>query len=570
MRALEGSRRGLHHLVLAVILVVAGSLARWGSADESPVEGEWEHLVRGTAWWSTLDARLSHEDPPLGDAIATLGVEVPWSATEDPSWDGDLDAAGIARRSARGHYAEGRAAIMSARDNMTWVLLLGVLYAYAWGLRLYGYPVAVAAAVLVGFHPALLAHAGTLGEALPTAVTCLIATGELVRHLRGDGGRATTWVTLPLALGVALATSHRAWVLVPALLIVVVVAAIYRLGVRHSIAGAVGHALATIGLAVVVLSATYGFAGVGDSVGEVLERPEPHTRISGRYRHEMLEQVTPLPSLPRSMPMPLPYAELFGLGSALAHHEGGDSRAYFRGRHDRYGHWLYFPTLVVTKTPLLVLGLLLVGGPMTRRREPARPDPGVVTLSIVIVLSLLVSMRISINLGIGPVLDVVALLALLAAIVFGRLWQRSEHRRARLRMLALLLAIAGAGVVTGPRHRGAFNLLVGRAGGAEVSAAGDDAGQDWSDFAQLAKQESLRPLYVHHSSTYPVLELDHLGVKRKPLKCKTKPRPGAWVAVRRERLQAARPTCFRWREGLSPTHVVGEHVLVYRIGAATE
>lgn len=550
--------------MLVVILVIAGSLARWGSAEESPADGEWEHLVRGAALWSTLDARLSHEDPPLGDAIATIGIEVPWSVTADASWDSDLDAAGIARRSARAHYTEGRAALMSARCRVTWILLAGVLYAYAWGLRLYGFPTAVAAAVLVGFHPALLAHAGYLGEALPSAIAIMVATGELVRHLRSDGGRWTSWGTLPLSLGVALATGHAAWILVPAMLAVVVLAAITRLGARHSVGLALGHALATIGLAILVLGASYGFAGVGTSVGDVLERPEPHTRISGHYRHEMLEQVTPLPSLPRSMPVPLPYAEVFGLGTALAHHEGGDSRAYFAGRHDRYGHWLYFPTLLVTKTPLVVLGLLLVGAVLGRRRD-APADPGIVTLLLVGSLSLLVSMRMAINLGIGPVLHLVALLALLAAIAFGRLWTRVSDRRVRLGLVALLLAIAGTGIATGPRHRSAFNLLVGRAGGAELSAAGDDAGQDWPDFARIVQGERLAPLYVHHGSTYPVLELDHLGVRRKALECRTKPKPGTWVAVRRERLQAARPECFSWRDGLSPTYAIGEHVLVYRM-----
>lgn len=550
--------------MLVVILVIAGSLARWGSAEESPADGEWEHLVRGTALWSTLDTRLSLEDPPLGDAIATVGIEVPWTVTADPSWDSDLDAAGIARRSARAHYAEGREALMHARTRVTWILLLGILYAYAWGLRLYGLPTAVAAAVLVGFHPALLAHAGYLGEALPTAIAIMIATGELVRHLRGDGGRWTSWGTLPLSLGVALATGHAAWILVPALLVVVLIAALARLGVRHSVGRAFAHALATIALAVLVLGASYGFVGVGTSVGDVLERPEPHTRISGHYHHEMLEQVTPLPALPRSMPVPLPYAEVFGLGSALAHHEGGDSRAYFAGRHDRYGHWLYFPTLLVTKTPLVILGLLLAGAALGRRRDVSA-DPGVVTLLLVGSMSLLVSMRMAVNLGIGPVLHLVALLALLAAIAFGRLWSRASDRRGRLALAALLLAIAGAGVTTGPRHLGAFNLLVGRAGGAELSAAGDDAGQDWTDFARIAQAEGLAPLYVHHGSSYPVLELDHLGVTRKALECRTKPKPGTWVAVRRERLQAARPECFSWRDELSPTYTIDEHVLVYRI-----
>lgn len=563
MRALA-ARRGLHHLVLVVILVIAGSVARWGSADESPADGEWEHLIRGGALWSTFDARLSHEDPPLGDAVATVGLELPWSVTDDASWDGDLDAAGIARRTARAHYVQGRTALLDARARMTWVLMLGVLYAYAWGLRLYGLPTAVAAAVFVGFHPALLAHAGYLGEALPAAITIMVATGELVRHLRGDGGRWTSWLTLPVSVGLALATSHRAWILVPTLLAVVVIAAAKRQGVHKSVSGAIGHGLATIVVAVVVLGATYGFAGVGATVGETLERPEPHTRISSRYRHEMLEQVTPLSSLPRSLPVPLPYAGVFGLGSALAHHEGGDSRAYFAGRHNRYGHWLYFPTLLLAKTPLVVLGLLLAGVALGRRREGSA-DPGVVALLVVSSTSLLLSMRLAINLGIGPVLHLVALLALLAAIAFGRLWTRFSDRRPRGALLALLLAVVGAAIVTGPRHRGAFNLLVGRAAGAELSAAGDDAGQDWGDFAALVQAEPLERLYVHHGSTYPVLELDHLGVRRKPLECRTKPRPEAWVAVRRERLQAARPGCFRWREALSPTYAVGEHVLVFRI-----
>ena len=66
------------------------------------------------------------------------------------------------------------------------------------------------------------------------------------------------------------------------------------------------------------INAAYRFQHTGLTVDEILERPEPRYWISSPYKGELLEEMTPLSKLPGSLPIPLPYTEIFGLGCIRA------------------------------------------------------------------------------------------------------------------------------------------------------------------------------------------------------------------------------------------------------------
>ncbi|MEM6992100.1 MAG: hypothetical protein AAF721_16435 [Myxococcota bacterium] len=571
-------RRGLHHWVLIVIVLASGALCRWGSADESPLDGEFDPLIRGVALWSTGDARLSYDVPPLADALSTIAIDEDLGdVTAQGSWDTDRDAARTTYRMVRKTYTESRAALMQARKAATWFLLAAVVYAYAWALRIYGWSTAVAAATLIGFNPVLLGHAGFLGEDLPAGVFMFVTLGELARWASGHGTRGTPWITpwiaVPCALSLALLTSHRAWLLVPVLVAVAVFVALTRgRGRARRLAAAAGY-LGAVGLIVTLaLNLGFGFRDTGLSVAEVLQRPEPQSSVSDDHRHEMLEHATPLPRLPAAMPLPLPYTEIFGLGSAVAHVQDGDSRALYRGRKHRHGHAAYFPSLLAFKTPLPVLALLLAGlavAGLGRRASAPRPAPGEPApntatwiLALTTVAWFLWAMRFGLNIGVGQVLHAELLLCMLGAIAFGSLYRRAHGRAARAGVGSLLLLAATVGIGAGPRHRAYFNALVGAEGGVQVSAVGDDLGQDRAALAALLGDRPA-PLWVHHGSWATVVEYNELGLKRRRVRCKTQPPGGTLVVVHRRHLQTARRRCFQWREGRHPLLIVGHHIEVY-------
>lgn len=559
-------------MVLIVIVIAAAALCRWGNRDESPADGEWERLVVGLSLLHG-DTRLAHTEPPLANAVFAAGVDDRDTfddLADIPSWEEPIDAAAIARGLTVTRYPQARQAIFEARDAATWFLIFAVLYGYAWAHRLFGFAPAVAVAVAIGFNPVLLGHAGYLGHDFVAAVAIVVVVGELVRATGPNAAWWARWLTLPAAAGLAAVTTHRVWIFVPIVALVLVVHGLRRKGLRDGL-GATAAVLLMVATMVLSLNVSYGFARSGYDVAQTLLVPEPRTTVSRHDPHEMLELRTPLGQLPPDWVVPFPYAATFGMGNAWAHVERGEPLATFRGRIRPDGHWLYFPTLLLTKTPLWLL-LVLGGAAVASIRRRRIESPALALLLGVTGLGLLIAMRITPNLGIGPVVHLELLLSLVAGVIAGRWWQRNAGPQGRpwIRWgtLALGLASLGTAVASGPRHRGAFNPLLTRTEGAEQTAVGDDIGQDQSDFAAAITEHAWSPLWVHHASWLSIRELNFHRVQRKKLRCRTRPPAGAYVAVDRRRLQTL-PRCFTWQRELAPIATIGEHILVFQIPVAS-
>jgi hypothetical protein len=420
------------HLVLALILVISGSLVRWGQDDESPTEDEFAHLARGIAYWTTGDTRLSYAHPPLANALVTIGVasddDIPDITTFTRSFDKRMDSGSVASGLIKKDYPSMRDKLLRAREAMTWVFLVGVAYAYFWALRIVGWPAAVAAAVFVGFNPTIIAQARYVTTDLPAGVAIAMAVGEFSRYLAGDGGRHTTWVTMPLALAGAILSKHSAALLAPMFVGVGFVVVLLRAGIfrEHGrIKGLLrfaGHGAFAALVALLAINAAYRFQHTGLTVDEILERPEPRYWISSPYKGELLEEMTPLSKLPGSLPIPLPYTEIFGLGCIRAQNERGYPMSSFFGEPSKKGHWLYFPTLLLFKTPIVVLVLVLVGGPLALWRLRMRPPLAVTVVTVLALLFLAMSMRSNLNMGFRHALPVETMLCMVAAAIWGGAW----------------------------------------------------------------------------------------------------------------------------------------------------
>lgn len=576
--ATDAGRRGSavrwwHHLVLVLVLVVSGSLVRWGQANESPTEDEWAHLTRGIVYWTTGDTRLSYAHPPLANALVTIGVaqddDIPDFTTYTRSFGKRVDSGRVALGFIKHDYASAKDKLRRAREAMTWVFLAGVAYAYFWGLRLLGWPTAVIAAVFVGFNPTVMGQARYVTTDLPAGIAIFIAVGEFSRHLVGDGGRHTRWVTMPLALAAAMLAKHSAALLVPMFAVVGLCLVLARRGIYRGHGRLFGlgrffvHTTFVAMVVLLAINAAYRFQHTGLTVDEILERPEPKYWISSGYKDQMLEEMTPLPELPGSWRIPLPYTELFGLGCMRAQNKRGYPMAMFWGEHTSKGTWLYFPTMLLFKTPVVILVLVLLGGPLALWRLRMRPPLAVTIMVVIALMYLALAMRSQLNMGVRHALPVEVMLSMIAAVILGAVWATwgtTARRRAGVGLAVAL--VIGVGIEAGPHYLGWYNALIGRARGHEISAVGDDWGQDRKAFVDLAKRYQLDPLHYGHQTGTRRLEVQFYELKYTPLECGKRPKGGAWVALHLLPLQA-RFRCFRYLEGLEPIFVVNDHVHVY-------
>lgn len=563
------------HLVLVAVVLLAAGLVRWGQADESPTEDEWAHLTRGIAIWTTGDTRLSYAHPPLANAIVTAGIAIDGDApdvTRSSGWTRRVDPGTVALDWIRRDYDSAREHLMQARRAMTWFFVVGLVYVYWWCTALFGWPAGVAAAILFGFNPTIIAQARYVTTDLPAAVTIMVAVGEFIRHAAGRSGWRTTWITVPLALGAAILTKHSALLLVPILGGAGLVLALCRVGWfsglsrGRAIARWALHLAGSGALVLLTINVGYGFQESGMTVDEVLERPEPQYWISKPYKGEMLETVTPLAKLPGSVRVPVPYTELFGLGCIAAQNARGYPLSTFFGEPTRHGHVLYFPTLLLFRTPIVVLVLLASVVPLAFRRRFRLPLTPVLLLVAVAGAFLLMAMRAKLNMGVRHALPVEVFLAVVAAVVATAWWR--DDRVCQIARPALGLGavfLVASTVMAGPHYLGWYNGLIGRDRGHDISAVGDDWGQDRAALVELAQRERLEPLYYGHQTRTRQLEVRHLGLEYTPLRCKKRPPAGAWVAVHRLRLQAAGQRCYPYLEDRRPQHVVNDHILVYRM-----
>ncbi|HVR18623.1 MAG TPA: phospholipid carrier-dependent glycosyltransferase, partial [Polyangiaceae bacterium] len=417
-----------------LMLLVAASLPFlfWGIRHDSPTEDEWAHLTRGISYWQNSDMRIHVQHPPLANAIAGLPSAFSDNPdmTEMETWkDGyapGLEYIKLDYPRAREQLAQGR--------TMMAVFYVGlVVYVFYFCLSFFGWPTAAAAAILVAFNPTVLGQARYVTTDMPIATMATIATGELARYLSRPGRLGV--VTLGFALAGVVLSKHSGVLFVAITLIVALVAALLGKGrfsvqpsVLRRLALCLGH-YAIAGIIVLFsINAIYKFDQTAMTVEEILETPEPKHWTTKRSEDRMLEEHSPLPLLPASFRIPLPYPYLAGLFGVREQDRMGYP-SYFMGNASRHGHVAYFPVLLILKNPpgllfLFGLGTALVALPVIRglrRRE--RPTPlrlGLVSGCFLAVggAFLLFIMRSSLNMGVRHALPIIPLASVLAGRAF--------------------------------------------------------------------------------------------------------------------------------------------------------
>lgn len=562
----------LRHLVLVMALVGAAWFQGSHLEDKSPTEDEWAHLVRGIHYWNSDDMRLQYAHPPLSNMITALPVafddDIP-DFTELNGWD--IARVGtVAYAYISDDYEEARSKLMRARRALLLIHAIGILYIYFWGWRTFGWAAGAAGAVMFALHPTILGQARYVTTDLAAGVTAMIAVGEFARHLQGRG-KLTTWGTLPAAVAAAILAKHSGLLLAPIFVVITFAAAwrgrsIYRgQEKRARLKAWLGHTAFTAAVVVFAINAAYKFDDTFLTVQQVIEQPEPQYWVSEGYNQYMLEWRSPMGVLPEYLPLPLPYTWMFGVTAVAVQSKVGFAWSSFFGYRTPGGHFLYFPLMLLVKSPATVLGLVGFAG-YTYRKKGRLPRE-LLVVALVLAGFLFFSMRSRINMGVRHAMPMVALLVMWAAAGFQCALDRWTSTDSRRRLIAATLGLLTlSAIYYRSDYLGYFN--VGPDLGHRISVVGDDWGQDRAGFAKAVEQHGFAPLYYDSQTETRALEARHLEMKYFELECETEIPDGVFVAVHATRRLKIGEECMVDLIDREPIWNYNHHVLVYWIPPA--
>ena len=454
-----------------ILLLVALALLRSQHGtrlDGYTVDEPW-HIVAGVSYLRTGDFRLNPEHPPLSKLAVALAIPDdfklrPLAPLEEKSQERELvEETMYFDNDSPGTQAAARMGMWAFHGVL--LVLLGLALWQAFGL-------AWAAGTL-----AFLAIEPTIGAHLPVVMTDLPLALCFGLAAVSAGLLASQWrwrwaLACGAAVGLALGSKHSALAGVAGIAVVLAIAALmgFRQGGVRTFAKRAAQLLFAATLSLVVLWAQYGFrfnAGpdgsdaynraMSDKIAD-LNIPQWREGIAFADRHHLL-----------------PRAYLWGLADTV--------RAGVEGRGQATVSWLIWPSVVVTKLPLALLALSLLGLALLRRSRLTPTARWVLAAvlggSTMHLLALLASQGT--YGGIRHALPLVVSMAILAGAAVAWAWQ-SRSRRGMAAVALLLIAALGM-TIREPRLWEYHNELVGGTAGAYryMGNEGLDLGQRYPE-----------------------------------------------------------------------------------------
>jgi hypothetical protein len=226
------------------------------------------------------------------------------------------------------------------------------------------------ATIGVALDPNLIANASLVTVDCVYALATLLVLWAALRFARAPGARAGALVGL--ALGFAFAAKFTAVLLALGLLLTPLAAPSEARPLWRSWQRVFAGTLVAAGVTLGVIAVCY--------LGRGLAQPLGSLRLHSR----------PLLALARAMPAlrpPLPASFLEGIDATLRSERGWGSTVLL-GRSHPGGVYYYFPVVWALKTPLLFVGLLLLGIAQTARSRALWRDPALRFLALNLALTL--------------------------------------------------------------------------------------------------------------------------------------------------------------------------------------
>jgi 4-amino-4-deoxy-L-arabinose transferase-like glycosyltransferase len=338
---------------VALLLVIQAAEIFNVVRRESLTFDEDNHIFAGFMMWMTGDYGLNPEHPPLVKLLATsviLGEDLKVPALQgrffkseaymggrDFLWANDPD-----------HHLMLRMRLAAGALALAMSLTI-FLAALEW----FGPAAGLIAMTIAVFDPNLLAHSALVTTDM--ALSCFVLLTLLAFYRWASGPTSSRLVLAGLAAGLTIGSKHSGILLAPMLI---------ALAIFECIRAKRGHRLRTIGrmlggltaivlIAVFVLWSLYGFRYAARPDGMALspslaQYMAPLSRIDQR----VVAACARWHLLPESYLMGLVDVQLVAQGSPT----------FIMGKVYAHGVWWYFPTAILIKTTLALMGLVALAG----------------------------------------------------------------------------------------------------------------------------------------------------------------------------------------------------------------
>ncbi|MBP9718183.1 glycosyltransferase family 39 protein [Candidatus Gracilibacteria bacterium] len=510
----------LQYILLAVIasLLIFQSVIQFKLAQEdSQTIDEGAHIGAGYTYLTRGDFRFNPEHPPLLKFISALGViahtiNVPFATT-------DWQRAGYFYFDANiqsgkwGHdliYRSGN----NADDILTWArtgpvlltLLLGILIAVV-SVRMWGWMAGAMATAFYVFDPLIAGHGHLVTTDVIASFGFLIALLSCWYFLKKPSWKST--LLFGVTLGIALLSKFTVLAVLP---FIVAAFFIHLIKIKPSLKAGLlqfGQFCAVFIIAIGVIWVGYGFQDntlpltTGyDDYG--IEYSKPYNG-SLQYMYNNADVFSWIP---------LPYHYIKGALLVLGH-AGFGHYAFLLGEMSITGWWYYFLVLIFTKTPLIVIGLLLtsiwilIRAKKTKKYTPSLPH----MLAAGAGWFLIVGMFSKANIGLRHIMPLYPAMFLVGGYAFSLLSMRFKKI-----WLGLMGVVAIQFMFAYPFYLSYFNELAGGPyAGYKIST---DSNLDWAQDIKRIKTY----LDTHDLEELPYVvyywdgedALDYYGIQRRP------------------------------------------------------
>lgn len=500
-----------HFPWLAAVLVALAHVvfAITATTEKSVAFDEVAHIVGGQTYWRHHDFRIQPENGNLPQRLAALPMLLtPWRLPpdDDPSWS----RSDIWRLAKRAFYELGNDtdfAVLLARCGLSLHAFGLVLLVFGWSRRAFGLAGGITSLVLCACSPTLLAHGPLATSDVAIAFWMLAATGAYWRFLH-----APDWASGALAalcLGCAAVAKFSAPLLAPVWVALWLARAFQTAPIMlgatawpRSAARATTLFALTLALVVGALGIVWTFYGWrATAFGSSLP--------AGDYMYSWTEVLrrlggkAPVFAWLRAVHV-LPDAYAYGLANVVAHAQARG--AFLNGEVSTTGWVSFFPYAFLVKTPLPLLGALLLalGGGihalLTRTRSLAAPASATWSLAPLVVLLAVywtASLTSQLNIGHRHLLPIYPPLFIVAGAAGKLLWQR--RTTGRVLLAALLATSIATAMAIRPHYLAYFNLFAGGPahGYRHLVESSLDWGQDLPGAASWLRQHQRPGEAVH-------------------------------------------------------------------------
>jgi hypothetical protein len=407
------------------------------------------HIAAGMELLDRGAFTYEQQHPPLARLAVAVG---PYLLGARSHGARHLIDEGLAILYTSGNYQQ---TLRAARLGVLPFFVALVAITWAWAHRDFGPVAGAAAALILVTTPPLLAHAGLATTDMPVAAACVLALFAFVRWLESPNACRSA------AIGASTAVAITAKLSALAFLPVCFAAALMlrSIGERGS-----WSPLSLVQNASSALPA--GVTAFGVTVWAVYGCPTDPFQ---------------------------PFYQLWAGAEEVVQHNARGHDSFFCGQVSPEGHWLFFPTALLVKTPLPFLmlsgfGALIVLG---RHRQEWRY---LIPLACVTAI-LVVSMASRIDLGVRYLLPLYPMLAMITGIGAASLW---AMRSMKSWILLGLLAIGQLGIsaATFPDYLAYFNVFAGAEPEHLLVDSDLDWGQDVNRVATELRARGIRRVFA--------------------------------------------------------------------------